>query len=377
MHSKYSEEERRAHKEKENQALLALEKKLEENGVTYDKSIHTPLVLNSFLKAHRLDVDAAYEGFTACLKWRAENNVDTLLQDAPTTNPYFEILSKYWPAAYHGTDKEGALIYIEKAGSVDVKGLVTSVVPEEHLIYYHVYLQEQGRVLKAQQTEKLGKSCHAHIIIEDLNGLGWGSIYTPGMDIMRKCINIDQSYYPNTLKKYYVVNAPAIVTMLFKMVSPWLDTATAAKVNILGSDYQETLLADIDASELPVEFGGTSDFVVTGGGPYSGAKDDGSMVSPLEVTVGRQDKYEARVIIENERSLITWKFSTVGYDIGFGIQFETASGEREAVVAIDRVNSHEEAIEGCYTAEKTGTYFLVWDNTFSTWTKKTLTYLVT
>eukprot|EP01087_Luapelamoeba_hula_P011058 TRINITY_DN2979_c0_g1_i5.p2 TRINITY_DN2979_c0_g1~~TRINITY_DN2979_c0_g1_i5.p2 ORF type:complete len:160 (+),score=55.83 TRINITY_DN2979_c0_g1_i5:44-481(+) len=67
MHSKYSEEERRAHKEKENQALLALEKKLEENGVTYDKSIHTPLVLNSFLKAHRLDVDAAYEGFTACL----------------------------------------------------------------------------------------------------------------------------------------------------------------------------------------------------------------------------------------------------------------------------------------------------------------------
>ena len=46
------------------------------------------------------------------------------------------------------------------------------------------------------------------------------------------------------------------------MVRGWLDPVTAQKIQILGSNYQETLLAEIAPEQLPVEYGGTNPFVL-------------------------------------------------------------------------------------------------------------------
>jgi len=75
------------------------------------------------------------------------------------------------------------------------------------------------------------------------------------------------------------------------MVSPWLDPATLAKVSILGADYKDALLQDIPEENLPVEFGGKCECeggCVPGGGTYKDAKEDGTTLNPVEVTVGRK-----------------------------------------------------------------------------------------
>jgi len=65
--------------------------------------------------------------------------------------------------------------------------------------------------------------------------------------------------------KMYVINAPMMFTSVWGMVKPLLDEVTVKKIVILGSNYQATLLADIDASSLPKSIGGTCECPGDGG----------------------------------------------------------------------------------------------------------------
>lgn len=53
-----------------------------------------------------------------------------------------------------------------------------------------------------------------------------------------------------------IVNAPSSFTTIWSFIKPWLAKETVAKVDILGTDYQEQLLELIDAENLPASLGG-------------------------------------------------------------------------------------------------------------------------
>lgn len=53
-----------------------------------------------------------------------------------------------------------------------------------------------------------------------------------------------------------IVNAPSSFTTIWSFIKPWLAKETAAKVDILGSDYQTVLLNLIDKENLPTSLGG-------------------------------------------------------------------------------------------------------------------------
>ncbi len=68
-----------------------------------------------------------------------------------------------------------------------------------------------------------------------------------------------------------VINAPPTFTAIWNVVKTWLSKETAAKVDILGSDYKEVLLDLIDAENLPSSLGGTCTCAEAGGCHLSGA----------------------------------------------------------------------------------------------------------
>ena len=57
--------------------------------------------------------------------------------------------------------------------------------------------------------------------------------------------------------KFYIINAPWAFQFVWSVIKPWLDEVTVSKIDILGSDYKETLLKQILPENLPEEFGGT------------------------------------------------------------------------------------------------------------------------
>lgn len=65
-----------------------------------------------------------------------------------------------------------------------------------------------------------------------------------------------------SLCQHFIINAPFIFSAIWRVVRGWLDPVTAQKIQILGSNYQETLLAEIAPEQLPVEYGGTNPFVL-------------------------------------------------------------------------------------------------------------------
>lgn len=65
------------------------------------------------------------------------------------------------------------------------------------------------------------------------------------------CMN---NYYPERLKKVFVVNQPWTLTMLYSVVEPLLDPVTRKKITFVKK--HEMLKDHFPAEYLPAEFGG-------------------------------------------------------------------------------------------------------------------------
>jgi hypothetical protein len=76
-------------------------------------------------------------------------------------------------------------------------------------------------------------------------------------DYVNYASKVGQDNYPESLGKFYIINAPYLFSGVWSVIKPWLDPATAAKINILGYDYKEVLSKQIPVENLPVEMGGT------------------------------------------------------------------------------------------------------------------------
>jgi hypothetical protein len=92
--------------------------------------------------------------------------------------------------------------------------------------------------------------------ILDLHNVSLSNFYRV-KDYVLETSNIGQNRYPETMGKFFIINAPWTFSAIWTIIKPWLDEVTVSKINILGSSYKEQLLAHMPAESLPKEFGGT------------------------------------------------------------------------------------------------------------------------
>jgi hypothetical protein len=57
--------------------------------------------------------------------------------------------------------------------------------------------------------------------------------------------------------KFYIINAPWAFGAIWSLIKGWLDEVTVSKIDVIGSQYKDKLLAQIPAENLPKVFGGT------------------------------------------------------------------------------------------------------------------------
>ncbi|XP_021300762.1 phosphatidylinositol/phosphatidylcholine transfer protein SFH9 isoform X3 [Herrania umbratica] len=208
-----------------------------------------------FLKARKFDLDKTIQMWEDMLNWRKEYGVDTIIQDF-VYDEYEEVQHCY-PHGYHGVDKQGRPVYIERIGKIDPTKLMKATTVDRFL-KYHVQGFEKAFMEKFPACSIAAKrhiDCTTTIL--DVQGLNWMSFGKVAHDLVMRMQKIDGDNYPETLHQMYIVNAGSGFKLLWNTAKGFLDPRTTAKIHVLGNKFHNKLLEIIDPSQLPEFLGGT------------------------------------------------------------------------------------------------------------------------
>ncbi|XVE65076.1 hypothetical protein DITRI_Ditri07aG0153300 [Diplodiscus trichospermus] len=227
--------------------LLFLENQLPEKHNDY----HTLL---RFLRMRSFDLLKAKEMFLNYLQWRKAYRVDAIQKEFKFDE--LPEVKKCYPHGFHGVDRSGRPVYIERVGMVDLNALlqVTSI---DRFVKYHVSEQEKTLNLRFPACSIAAKRHIASTTsILDVKGVGMSNFSKPARYLFMEIQKIDSNYYPETLNRLFIINAGSGFRMLWKVLKAFMDARTLAKVDVLGSNYLSNLIEVIDTSNLPSFLGG-------------------------------------------------------------------------------------------------------------------------
>ncbi|KAI8615844.1 CRAL-TRIO domain-containing protein [Chytriomyces sp. MP71] len=220
----------------------------------YDPKEHGDDLLLRFLKARKFDLEKATLMFTNCLKWRVEFGVEDIVQKY--VYPEYDRVMALYPRFYHKTDKFGRPVYFEVLGNISIKMFEGITTTERFVKYYVREYEKTARYRLPACGKKTGTLIDKSCTIIDLKNvplMQFNSI----RKFLGEVTGIAQNYYPETLGKMFIINAPLLFQGVWAVVKGMLDEATVAKISILGTNYSKELLDVVDAKNLPAEYGGT------------------------------------------------------------------------------------------------------------------------
>uniref|UniRef100_A0A7N0U8R4 CRAL-TRIO domain-containing protein n=1 Tax=Kalanchoe fedtschenkoi TaxID=63787 RepID=A0A7N0U8R4_KALFE len=195
-----------------------------------------------FLKARKFDFDRTLIMWSDMLHWRQEYGADSVLQDFIYKE--YEEVQNHYPHGYHGVDKEGHPVYIERIG----KGFERAF---------------------AEKFPACSIASRRHIdsntTILDVHGVNWMTFGKIAHDLVMRIQKIDGDNYPETLHQMYIVNAGSGFKLLWNTAKSFLDPKTTSKIHVLGNKFRSKLLEIVDASQLPDFLGGNCTCPYDGG----------------------------------------------------------------------------------------------------------------
>jgi len=171
-----------------------------------------------WLVARDWDIPASTTMFINAMKWRKENNVSTIVERFEKTE-YFKMLTEYWPSTIRNETNywtyDNSVVFYGKLGTIDTS--ILDVIPIETIIEYHTYLVELLERKHTMIVRRYGYT-KGNIMIEDLSNLTMAVLGLKLQDLIKKITYINENYYPLTLRRIHIINAPLVFNAIWAVV---------------------------------------------------------------------------------------------------------------------------------------------------------------
>ncbi|XP_065302674.1 SEC14-like protein 2 isoform X1 [Dermacentor albipictus] len=337
-----------------------------------------------WLRARDFDVTKAEELLRKNLRWREENKVDTLIERYEC----HPVLKKYFPGGIFNHDRDGCPVYIVPVGHGDFRGML-QCLSKEDLVRHMIYTMEMMQRDMDSQTRKLGKTVNTAFFLFDYEGFSLKQVYSwQVLELMRSLTALYENNYPETLKIGLLINTPSFFPIFWKIVRPFITARTANKLHMFTRDgWQDVLLKHVDRSQLPAHWGGTIVDPVGGarctqvigpGGelPATVWRGGGGLATDPEAVncfLERGRSIEVPVQVEAAGAELHWRFQA--RDVAFAL-WRTSGESRVQVLAPRRIACDRDAECGQMQCDEPGTYTFLFDNSFSWFTGKQLSYVI-
>ncbi|GFQ03632.1 phosphatidylinositol/phosphatidylcholine transfer protein sfh1 [Phtheirospermum japonicum] len=174
-------------------------------------------------------------------------------------------VQKHYPQGYHGVDKHGRPVYIERLGKIDMERLMKVTTLDRYVKYQIQQYEKTIKVRFPACSVAANKHINRSLSILDVEGVSLKSFTRPVQNVLMQLRKVYDNNYPETLCQMIIVNASPGFRLLWNAVKCILDPFTVSKIQVLGNKYQSKLLELIDESELPDFLGGRCNCKYEGG----------------------------------------------------------------------------------------------------------------
>jgi len=329
----------------------------------------TDSALLAWLRARDLNISKASKMLRESLRWRKDNNIETILEWEPPARFVNEF--KY---DINGRDRCGRPIIVIPFGEWDIKKVLES---SERNVWLKYLDQLVAKVFHQMKESEGSEDVSQFVLIIDFAHFSMKQLTSlTSVSSIRKVVARFEDNHPETLNACFIINTSRMFSFLFALVKPLLSDRTLSKIQIFTSanEWQPVLFQKLPRDQLKRELGGTRGGrrVSVGALPY----EDRGVKEGLDFVVAHIEpghKLELAYNVKQENQIkIRWRFRTQEHDIGFYI---TYNHEEEVYPNVRYPADIEEEV-GSFTCPKIGEYFVVFDNTYSQVRGKTLRYIV-
>ena len=199
-----------------------------------DAERNEKLTLLRYLRARDGDVGKAAAMMEATAKFREVFRLDEA--DLGGWRPPEALLSGGHPGGPDGLQRwrscppsrgyftrDGSPIVYNRIGQIDPESLLRSVHMYDLLVRDALTLESVLGSAAAAARRTGGPVVFKVVVVQDLAGLGRKHMYSLGFKALGEMAKVAADHYPETLKACYLINAPAIFSLIWKLVQHMFD----------------------------------------------------------------------------------------------------------------------------------------------------------